>query len=137
METEPKYLSKLPPTVTPSGLLEKVMGKIHAVRMKQLRVRLSIAVLGAVGTFYYAAYSWSAIWREIQQSSFIEFLRLATSDSDIALANAKELGLGLLESIPLETVIVTLVCAFALLVMAALVSSIRHERRFSFIHRLV
>jgi hypothetical protein len=125
------------PIAAPAKLLETILEKIHAARLRQLRARLTFAVFGVLSSVAFALSSRSSIWLELQQSSFIGFLRLAISDSDIAMANAKELGLGLLESIPLETVIVTLVCTFASLLAAAFFFSMRHERHASLIHHSV
>ena len=121
----------------PADLLDKVVGKIHAARLRQIRVRLALAASALFGSLAYASYQRTVIWTELGQSSFFQFVRLIWSDSDIALANAKDLALGLLETIPVESILLTLVSAFALLVILASASAWRHERHLIPTHSVV
>lgn len=121
----------------PAGLVEKVLGKIHAAQLRQLRVRLGLALAGVCASLFYIVANWSAIWFEFRHSSFVEYLRLLISDSDIALANAKEFALGLLESIPAASIVSATILAFCTISLIGLLLALRQERREPFIRHAV
>jgi hypothetical protein len=128
---------RLPIIEPPAGLLEKILGKIHAAQLRQLRVRLGLALTGVCASLFYIVANWSAIWFEFRQSSFVEYLRLLISDSDIALANAKEFVLGLLESIPAASIVSGSIFIFCAVSLIGLLLASRQERRQPLIRHAV
>ena len=119
----------LRPIDPPAGLLEKVIGKIQAARLRQIRTRLVLAISGAIGSVAFVLFNGSAIWTELQQSDFFQMLRLFGSDPDVALANFKDWTLGLLESIPIASTLFSLTLLFCLLSVFGLIIALRRTRR--------
>ncbi|MBU1907519.1 hypothetical protein KKF59_00095 [Patescibacteria group bacterium] len=132
MPTE-QIFKHLPPLEPPPDLLQKVLARIHTVRMRRLYAQLSAAAAGTILSLSYIAFSWSAFASQIQESSFLAMLKLLWSDPDIVFSNLTNIVLGLLESIPLDSVILALIVCFfgiAILWIAA------HETRRSFFTQL-
>lgn len=119
----------LPPIEPPANLLEKILHRIHALRLRSLRRRLLGAAVGIVGSILYTVLNWPALQFELQQSSLFNLLRLFISDPDILFTNLKDLALGLLEIIPLETLLLGLISCFFIIAIAFNMTALRHERR--------
>ncbi|HWR00020.1 MAG TPA: hypothetical protein VN397_04220 [Candidatus Methylomirabilis sp.] len=135
MDTDHRpLLSRLPFPETPPSLYERVMHAIDRARTSRLRARFALAVSGFVVSIGAAVASWSAVWTELRESSFVDFVRLAASDPDIVFMNAKDLLLGLAETIPLGTVLLVLLVAFCGVGVAAFADAWRDLRRTRFIH---
>lgn len=129
-------LSRLPPVETPPSLFERVMRAIERVRARRLYARCAFASSALTLSIGYVAVSWSAMLAELSESSFIEFMRLVYSDPDIVLGNVKDLALGVVETLPYVSIVLTLVIAFSLVGIVALADSLRHLRRTRMIHHL-
>lgn len=102
--------------------------------MRKLRFHLALALCGIVGSILYVLIYWSVVFAEIRRTPFFQLLRLIDTDSDILFANLKDLVLGLLETIPIESLFFGSLALFCLIAVLTVVSTIRHERRRPILH---
>jgi len=123
----------LPAIEPPAELLAKITGRIHATRLHQLYWRLAASAIALFGSLSYIVYSWSALKTELVQSAFFQMLRLALSDTDVLLGNLKDFGLALLETLPVTALLFGMVSLTALLLVIAMGTALRHERRLVYI----
>jgi hypothetical protein len=123
-------LSSLTPVEPPSHLLEQILRAIESARLRVLYTRMVAVFSGLVLVTGYAALNWSSLQAEISTSPFAEFIRLAFSDPDIALANIKDVLLGLLESLPADflfTLLMGATLAVGFVYLLQITHSIRHQ----------
>ena len=114
---------------TPADLFDRVMAAIQRARLRQAGSRFAIALVGFLASIGYAILNWSTIAAEIQASPFFGFVRLAISDPDIVFANGKDFLFGLLEALPLGTVLLVLLGIFFFISTAVMTDALRHARR--------
>lgn len=130
MDTSPRFLPPgLPEDAAPKDLSDRVLDTLWHTRFRRIRGWMVFAFLALVAIIVYAITQWTLVWYEVAGSSFVEFLRLAVSDPDIIFANTKEYIFGLLEALPLGTLLIVFSSAFCLLGLAVLLSALRHLRR--------
>ncbi len=97
--------------------------------MHRLAQKLILVMAGFFICLAYAAANASAIWAELQTSSFFSMLRLSFSDSDVLFKHSRDLFFALLESFPLISVILALTCACFLIGAGMLTNTLRYTRR--------
>ena len=120
----------------PPGLFLRVMSRVHVARLRRLWLGLVTIGTAFVSACVLTALSWQAISAEVMSSTFVGYLRLMLSDPDIVLTNLKDFASGLLESLPLQSILIALLFAVLLVGMATLVQSLRREQRHSLLHRV-
>ena len=122
--------SRLPPVPTVPDLPERILQAVAAAERRRARTTFGIAFAGAFGSVIVAVAYRAAIWTEISSSSFFALLRLVASDPDVAIANVKDVALGLLETLPLGSILVALIAAFCV------VGAVGFARTLWKLHRL-
>jgi hypothetical protein len=123
-------LSSLAPINPPPHLLEQILRAVESARLRILYARMAAVFSGLVVVAGYTALTWSSLQAEISASPFAEFIRLAFSDPDIALANIKDVLLGLLESLPADflfTLLMGATLAVGFVYLLQITHSIRHQ----------
>lgn len=108
----------IPPTI-----LERTLAAIRRARERQARNRVWLALVSCALSLMYAIFNWSAWIEELKTSSFIELIRLTISDPDIMLSHLKDVCLGLLEALPLGSILLGLVILFLVVATIALANS--------------
>ncbi|MBP9762442.1 hypothetical protein KBD34_02385 [Patescibacteria group bacterium] len=93
----------------PAHLQNKILLTIERSAMRQIWIEFLAALTVSLSLIGYLTLSWSQLREELQTSSFFSFVRLAISDPDIVLVNFRESFFGIVESIPFEAVILSLV----------------------------
>lgn len=126
----------LPTIEPPATLLERVVQAVLRFRIRALRIRFAIMLVGVVGSISIVAVYASWFFSEIQTSPFWGFLRLGFSDPDIVLTHLSDLAWGLLESVPTITVTIVLVGIFFVVAAAGFGSSLLRARKEMVIHQL-
>lgn len=115
---------QLPPT-----LLPRILSQVHELRLRRLRFQLGWSVTGFVTTAAFTIWNWSVLHGELGGSSpFWGMVRLLKTDPDIVLAFAREFIFGLLESLPIESLVVGLLFLFVALSFAVLLPSLYEQR---------
>ena len=107
-------MSHLSEPQVPQGLLSRILQAIDNARIRRLRfglVSLSGAALTSIGLI---VWSRAALLTEVGTSSFGEFVRLALTDPDIVFQNLGSYLNGLLENLPLESLLLGLTAVFML-----------------------
>lgn len=125
-------LAELPSPNVPPHLFEKTCLAIKTAQKNRLKRLTTLLTTGFLLSLAYVTWNWSAFADEFASSSFFELIRLAFSDTDIALAHTHELFWGLLENIPLESlVLATLMCFLGLGAVTYAASLRNHTRHTS------
>lgn len=135
MQTE-QIFKHLPPLEPPSDLLHKILAHIHAIRMRRLYAQFSAAIAGTIFSLAYIFMCWPVLASQIKESSFWAMLKLFWSDPDIAFSNLTNIALGLLESIPLDSIILALIVCFFGIAVLWITSAMRRETHHSFFTQL-
>lgn len=135
--TSKQLLSHLPPTEVPANLFGRIVQAIAMAELRKRRNRFFLTVTGFASILVYTAFNWSALLTEIMTSSFAEIVRLAISDPDIAAANAHQFLSGLVETLPLGSILLGLTASFSLIAMAAMAKSFLHTRDGRAPHSLI
>ena len=90
-------------------LLPRVLARVQEARLRRLRFQLWGAMSGFVLTIAFTIWNWSVFRAELRGSSpFWGFMRLIKTDPDVVLASTREFTLGLLEALPIESLLVGL-----------------------------
>ena len=129
-----RYLPGFQALNPPQGLFERVMRRIHVARLRQLWFGLGSIAAAFVSSCVLTVISWRAVSAEVMSSSLVGYLRLMVSDPDIMLANLKDFVYGILESLPLQSIILVVLFAFLVVGAATLVQSLRRERQHFLLH---
>ncbi len=127
----PFLLHALPPIEPPKGLFEQTLQAIQCARQRWLYQRLGLALVGFLGCVGYGLWNFEALRAGMAESTFFVFLRLAISDPDIILPHLTELFLGLIETLPLEALLLGTLSSLCLLGSCYLISSLRQRSSFS------
>lgn len=123
-------LRNLSPIDPPSHLLGQILEAVESARIRALYTRTIFVFSGLALTIGYTWTHLGDLLTEISTSSFVEFLRLSLSDPDIVLTNAKDVAIGLLESLPTDFLLMLLVSstlAVGLIYLLQMIHSIRHH----------
>lgn len=111
-----KLFSHLTPQEPPTGLLAKVMARIHEEeRLMSVRRRLilfSTAALTSAGALIPVINTFQG---EFAQSGFSQFSSLVFSDFGSVIANWQDFGLTILESLPATSIIALLITTLVFL----------------------
>lgn len=120
------------PSITPKpDLLDQVLKAIRQAQVRALRIRVSICLAALLAMIGYATINANSLWSELSSSSFIEFAKLTISDPDIMLLNSKDLLLGLLETVPLTSILISLASALCFFGSISLFQSLRHIKHLT------
>jgi hypothetical protein len=92
----------------PSNLEARIMAHIERSLIRRIWLEISLALSATFAVSVYLLFSWSNVWLEIQESSFLQMTRLAVSDPDILFSHVQEAAWSLAESIPFESVLLGL-----------------------------
>jgi len=121
----------LPDVGVPPELQTKILTAITAARIRRLRNEF-VATGFAFGIVIAAATaSISRLVVEIRSSSIVGYLRLLISDSDIVFGNFREYLYGILESLPVGSIVFALTSVLLLLGAVAFLQALMHARRLS------
>lgn len=132
--TERAFLKEcLSEPTEPDDLQARIMARIQRSIVRRVWTEIVLSLTATVGLLSYLFFSRSTLWLEIEESSFLQLVRLAISDPDIVFSNAQEAGWSLIESIPLESVLFSLI--FVLFASCCLgfflrLREIRHHHSF-------
>ncbi len=108
--TERAFLKEcLSEPTEPDDLQARIMARIQRSIVRRVWTEIALSLTATVGLLGYVFFSRSTMWLEIEESSFIQLSRLAISDPDIVFSNAREASWSLIESIPLESVLFSLI----------------------------
>lgn len=113
----------------PTTLFERTLAAIQRARELQARNRLWVAIVSCALSLTYAIFNWSAWIEELKASSFVELIRLTISDPDIMLSHLKDVFLGLLETLPLGSMLLGLSILFLIVAVIALAHSWQHLKQ--------
>ncbi len=127
----PPLLTYLPPVTPTPGLLNQVLEAIRRAQIRSLRIRAGLCITAFLSVTGYAATNANSLWNELTRSSFMEFAKLTISDPDIMLMNGKGLLLGMLETIPLTNILISLTTALCFFGSISLFQSLRHIKHAS------
>jgi hypothetical protein len=90
-------------------LLPRVLARVQETRRCRLRLQLWGAISGFALTIAFTIWNWSVFRAELNSgSSFWGFVRLMKTDPDVVSASSREFMFGLLESLPIESLVVGL-----------------------------
>lgn len=109
----PYLLSSLPQKPLPPKLASQVIERINQTRLRALRLRAAFSLTSLLVVGGYMLTSWTQLIIDVRTSSFFEFLRLGISDPDLVIRSSQDFSLGLLESLPLEPMLISLLLGFS------------------------
>lgn len=128
------HLSEIQP---PNSLLPRILTRLQELRLRRLRMQLGGSVLGFLVTTVFTIWNWPVFGNELGGTSpFWGMIRLVKTDPDIVLASAREFASGLLESLPIESIVVGLVFLFLGLSLFMLLQALHAQRIQSLRHHL-
>lgn len=128
-----RSLGILPEVETPPALLPRVLARVQEVRLRRLRVQLWGAISGFVVTVAFTIWNWSVFRAELGgSSSFWGLVRLLKTDPDVVMASAREFTLGLLESLPIESLVVSLLFLVLSVSLYAIIHALRAQKTVLF-----
>lgn len=113
--TERVFLqAELRQPAAPPELQAKVITAIKRSLMRQIWIELGLSLVTLIAFMSYLSLIWASLQTELQESPLIPLMRLAWSDPDIIFANLGSSLNGVIESIPLSELLLSLL--FLLLV---------------------
>lgn len=121
-----KLLAALPVTKPPKDLFVRIHDALeYRLNLRVAKRRMVGLVVGLVsltgGIFVY----WNVLMGELAQSSFVSYLRVIVTDSDVVAKHWQEMGMSLLESLPMANIMVWLSMAFLLCGLLYVIKQIR------------
>ena len=132
MEPLEHIIAAIPEKTPPCELMPRILLSVREARDRSVRMhRILFGVVSAtsgislVPAFIYAA-------REFSTSAFASYLSLLFSDTGIALANWKSLGLSLVESAPVFGLTVAVAVGFVFLASLKALAPYLRKGRFSY-----
>lgn len=120
--------------IEPDDLHARLMARIQRWMLRRLWIKTSLTLTATVGIVGYIFVSRAAIRLELEGSSFLQLVRLAISDPDIIFSNTREAGWSLMESIPFQSVVFTLVVALFCTSLLKHVLHLREARQEQRLH---
>lgn len=113
----------------PVHLEALIKARIERATMQRIWTEVGIAFTVTFALVSYILFSWSTVWLEIQESSFLQLVRLSISDPDILLSHFQETGWSFIEAIPVQSVLLVLGTALCLTVAIGLGLRAREVRQ--------
>lgn len=111
-----KLFGKIKAPQPPKNLFAKIMRRVdEEIKLAALRRRIiffSILLVASIGAFIPA---FQLAWAEFSESGFVDFLSLIFSDLNSVAAYWQNLGIALLESLPVVSAIAVLSVVFVFL----------------------
>jgi hypothetical protein len=116
MDVTPVFrLGQLPEIEPSTQLLPRILCRLRELRLRQLRLRLAGSIFGLLFTVALATWNASVLGNELARSSpFWGFVNLLRTDPDIAAASAQEFTYAILESLPVESIVLALLFCLVL-----------------------
>jgi len=102
------FLSNFDRAAPPEGLLDEVLLRIYGVQRRWTRVRTALFGFCAVAAGALLVPAWGALQNELALSGFTRFISLAFSDWSAIITYGKDLGISLLESLPVLSAVAVL-----------------------------
>ncbi|PIP30084.1 hypothetical protein COU12_00155 [Candidatus Jorgensenbacteria bacterium CG10_big_fil_rev_8_21_14_0_10_54_38] len=102
------FLSNFDRAAPPEGLLDEVLLRIYGVQRRWTRVRTALFGFCAVAAGALLVPAWGALQNELALSGFTRFVSLAFSDWSTIITYGKDLGISLLESLPVFSAVAVL-----------------------------
>ncbi len=94
----------------PAHLQASIMRKIERSLIRQIWIEAIFAFLATISLSSYLSWSWRTIWLDLQASSFVPLTRLLVSDPDILFSNTREATWSLIETLPIQSLLLGLAC---------------------------
>lgn len=92
----------------PDRLQTSIMAEIERSMLRQIWIEASIAFVATLSLVSYLVWSWQTIWLDLQESSFVPLARLVISDPDILFSNVQETAWSLIETAPVQSILLGL-----------------------------
>lgn len=92
----------------PDRLQASIMAEIERSMLRQIWIEASIAFVATLSLVSYLVWSWQTIWLDLQESSFVPLARLVISDPDILFSNVQETAWSLIETAPVQSILLGL-----------------------------
>ncbi len=121
-------LQQLPSVEPQKELLDRILSRIYTARIRRIYFRLAFALSGMLAAVALAAIDRSLIGSELRESSLWTLLQLLVSDSDIMLVSLRDVAQGILEMLPLESMILSLLFGCSMLSVLAIFRTLRKAR---------
>ncbi len=118
-------LLPLPAIQTPPALFERILAAIRRIELQRFRVRLVLCVAGFFGSIGFVVFRTSTVWNELQSTSFFAMLHLMITDPDVFLHNLSDTLYGLLEALPVQSILAFLFVTFFVVAAIAVWQSFR------------
>lgn len=124
------FLSHFDRPAPPEDLLDKVLLRIYGVQRRRTRVRTALFGFCAVAAGALLVPAWGAFQNELALSGFTRFVSLAFSDWSAIITYGKDLGISLLESLPVFSAVAVLGLLLAFMAsLGGLVRNVEAGRR--------
>ncbi len=120
-------IAGLPAIPLPEHLAEGVFAAVLEAKIRRLRARLILAGTALVAVLAFAVSAVSSFIEEVKTSSFIDYLRLLVTDSGFVLSHLKEYAQGILEVIPVESILFILLAGLLLLGTIGFAQALYHS----------
>lgn len=114
----------------PPHLEAAIQARIEQAAMRRIWTEVGIAFTATSSLISYVFFSWSTIWLDLQESSFLQIIRFLISDPDIAFSNLQETGWSVLEAAPIQSILLGLgiiLCLICTLGFSLRLREVRHE----------
>lgn len=125
-------LGKLTDIRPEAALLPRVLARVHLLRVRRLRRQLQGSLGGVSLLLLVILWNWRFFGGELGGASpFWGFVRILRTDPDVVLGSMKEFMVGLLESLPIESLLVA--CGFLLCILCLLFvwRALREQKQIS------
>lgn len=100
---------------TPPQLEEHIWAQIRQSTLRHIWIEASLAFFATLSLTSYALWSWQSIQQEIHASSLVPFVQLLISNPDIASANLGEATWGIMETVPMYSIVFGLILLLSLI----------------------
>lgn len=114
-DTYQKLFSKLEFPELPDGLLEKTMARVQKIQRRSAIRQLVIFSLTAIASMAAFIPGLQLLKADLFESGFLSFLSLLWSDYSIIMTQWQNLGLALLESLPVTSLAIIMISIFVFL----------------------
>ncbi len=113
----------------PAHLQANISAQIQRATIHRIRLEAGIASLATLALAGYVTFFWSDVWLEIQESSFFQLIRLGFSDPDIVFANFQETAWSLIETVPIQSLVLGLGLVLCLTFVIGFLLRLREVRQ--------
>lgn len=134
MDSSSFLLHQLPACEPPPDLFEKTLSGVARARKRALYTRFSLAFTGLVMCISYGVWHSQVLQAEFQTSAFFGFIQLAVSDPDILFRSLTDFSLGLLESLPVNLLLLGSILILCVVGILSLLQRVPRRAHPSFPH---